>query len=91
MRPELLFAFGIVIAVALLPAVRLLTGRLPVAPACPACRAVTAEGGGSWPFERALTQLSMTSLRSCARCGWNGRMRWRLAADRAAKDRRGSG
>jgi hypothetical protein len=87
MRPELLLALAFGVVFALLPALRMFAGRLPIAPACPDCRAVTCESGGILLLDRALTYVSMTSSRACTRCGWHGRMRWRLAADRAGKDR----
>jgi len=59
-------------------------GRLPVAPECPHCRTVT---GGHVPrgaLERACARLTATAMHTCARCGWAGRMRWRLAPQRVA-------
>lgn len=60
--------------------------RLPVAPACPACGGIThATGMGALPA-RLLPALAATGVRDCRRCGWHGRMRWRLAPRRVAGD-----
>lgn len=56
--------------------------RLPYAPECPACRCVTAQPLHTTRFDRILAH-SGVSFRSCPRCGWAGRMRWRLAEERA--------
>lgn len=53
--------------------------RLPVAPACPSCRAVTREIDRKWLPAWAIHLLSTTYLGECTRCGWRGRMRWRWA------------
>lgn len=53
--------------------------RLPVAPACPSCRAVTREIDRSWLPLWVVQLLSTTYLGECTRCGWRGRMRWRWA------------
>lgn len=60
-------------------------GRLPYAPECPHCRAVTsgARGAGT-RLDRLCALAAATPVRSCARCGWAGRMRWKLAPQRAA-------
>jgi len=58
--------------------------RLPYAPECPHCGAVTADG---WPrgwLDRACGRFTATAFRTCACCGWAGRMRWRLATQRVA-------
>ena len=53
--------------------------RLPSAPICPACQAVTRERpSGGW-VAHAWPALAMTVVRECVRCGWAGRMRWRWA------------
>lgn len=57
--------------------------RLPYAPECPRCRAVTGQPSEAGVADRFLSLLSATSLRICTRCGWAGRMRWKLAAERA--------
>jgi hypothetical protein len=66
-------------------AAALYLGRLPYAPECPHCRAVTsgARGGGT-RLDRLCALAAATPVRSCARCGWAGRMRWKLAPQRAA-------
>ena len=62
-------------------------GRLPYAPECPHCRSVTGQRPAHGAFERAYGALTASTVRSCARCGWAGRMRWRLAPERVS-DRR---
>jgi hypothetical protein len=57
--------------------------RLPYAPECPTCRSVTAQPMHSNRLDRLLAH-SGVSFRSCPRCGWAGRMRWRLAEERAS-------
>jgi hypothetical protein len=51
---------------------------LPEAPVCPTCRAVTGQPGRTTGLDRALARLG-GAARVCPRCGWAGRMRWRLA------------
>jgi hypothetical protein len=53
--------------------------HLPFAPACPSCRSVARSTGRDWPGLYLLPRLADTFLAKCARCGWRGRMRWRLA------------
>ena len=53
--------------------------RLPFAPECPRCRGVTEQGGMGAPLDWLLGALAPTTPRRCGRCGWAGRMRWRLA------------
>ncbi len=60
--------------------------RLPYAPECPTCRSVTAQPVRTTHFDRMLAHRGV-SLRSCPRCGWAGRMRWRLAEERARTGR----
>jgi len=74
--------FGIVLLGLLAVALPLLVGRylwrLPEAPACPECRAVTlaaASRAGWVPLSRVVP----VTVRECSRCGWRGRMRWRWA------------
>jgi hypothetical protein len=62
--------------------------RLPYAPECPRCSAVTAQTATPGVRDRAAALLAATPVRSCARCGWAGRMRWRLAHERV-QGRRG--
>lgn len=63
-------------------------GRLPYAPECPHCHAVTAQMTTHGVFDRVCAAVAATPVRSCARCGWAGRMRWRLAHERARGPRR---
>ena len=62
-------------------------GRLPVAPECPHCTSVTGQRSAHGSLERAYEALTASAVRSCTRCGWAGRMRWRLAPVRV-RDRR---
>ena len=63
-------------------------GRLPYAPECPHCHTVTTgQRPARGTFERAYEALTASAVRSCTRCGWAGRMRWRLAPERV-RDRR---
>jgi hypothetical protein len=57
--------------------------RLPEAPACPDCHAVTRAHGPATALDRLCALAYATPVRLCARCGWAGRMRWRLATERA--------
>ena len=57
--------------------------RLPEAPLCPECRAVTRELGGACALLSLLPWFAATSRASCTRCGWRGRMRWQWAAHSA--------
>lgn len=59
--------------------------RLPQAPACPQCRTVTAQHAVDSPWDRLYALLAATPVRRCIRCGWAGRMRWRLATQRARR------
>lgn len=63
-------------------------GRLPYAPECPHCRAVTGQTPAHGLADRAWAIVTATPKRTCARCGWAGRMRWRLAHERAGGPRR---
>ena len=56
--------------------------RLPYAPECPHCRAVTGQAAAHGWVDRVCALLAATPVRTCARCGWAGRMRWRLAHER---------
>jgi len=58
-------------------------GRLPYAPECPHCRAVTRQAPAHGLADRVCAVITATPVRTCARCGWAGRMRWRLAHERA--------
>jgi len=59
-------------------------GRLPYAPECPHCQTVTVTGRrrAHGPLDRVYEALTETAVRTCTRCGWAGRMRWRLAPER---------
>ena len=59
---------------------------LPYAPECPACRGVTTHRVRVSRMDRLLANLGGADNRHCARCGWNGRMRWRLAEARVRRD-----
>lgn len=61
--------------------------RLPVAPSCPLCRALTRERESRWGALPVVTLLPTTYLGECTRCGWHGRMRWRWAT-RSVRSRR---
>ncbi len=58
--------------------------RLPFAPECPHCRAVTSPHRGRGTVDRLVAMAAATPVRKCVRCGWAGRMRWKLAPQRAA-------
>lgn len=59
-------------------------GRLPEAPACPECRALTlARPEAGWFL---IARLVPVTLRECTQCGWRGRMRWRWARSPASSD-----
>ncbi|HEX9938550.1 MAG TPA: hypothetical protein VGB15_15540 [Longimicrobium sp.] len=62
-------------------------GRLPYAPECPYCNAVTGQTAPHGWIDRIFATAAATPVRSCSRCGWAGRMRWRLAQERI-RDRR---
>jgi hypothetical protein len=62
--------------------------RLPFAPECPHCRAVTSPHRGRGAVDRLVAVMAATPVRKCARCGWAGRMRWKLAPQRAAARQR---
>lgn len=59
--------------------------RLPVAPQCPACRSVTGQPAHASGADRLLARLGGAAARQCPRCGWSGRMRWRLAPEHAGR------
>lgn len=60
--------------------------RLPVAPSCPSCRAVTREAERSCLYAPVLSLLPATYVGECGRCGWRGRLRWRWATRPAGRD-----
>jgi hypothetical protein len=59
---------------------------LPYAPECPTCRGVTTHRVRLSRMDRLLSRLGNADNRHCGRCGWNGRMRWRLAEERVRRD-----
>lgn len=59
---------------------------LPYAPECPTCRGVTTQRVRVSRMDRLLARCGGADNRHCHRCGWNGRMRWRLAAVRARRN-----
>jgi hypothetical protein len=58
---------------------------LPYAPECPECRGVTSQRMRLSRVDRVLARGG-ADARHCPRCGWTGRMRWRLAAERARRE-----
>lgn len=56
--------------------------HLPVAPACPECRSVTGHRLRITALDRLFGAFANAAARECPRCGWSGRMRWRLALRR---------
>ena len=58
---------------------------LPYAPECPTCRGVTSQPLRLSPLDRALARRG-ADARHCPRCGWTGRMRWRLATARVRRE-----
>jgi hypothetical protein len=78
---------GFVLLIAIMAVPWVLTrylGRLPYAPECPHCQTVTVTGQrrAHGTLDRACEALTATAVRTCTRCGWAGRMRWRLAPER---------
>ena len=59
--------------------------RLPYAPECPACKSVTSQRARTSRVDGLLARRASVSARHCTRCGWSGRMRWRLAAERVKR------
>lgn len=58
---------------------------LPYAPACPTCRGMTTHRALLSRMDRLLAHGG-ADHRHCPRCGWNGRMRWRLAEQRVRRE-----
>jgi hypothetical protein len=56
--------------------------NLPVAPACPHCRSVTDQPRHATVLDRLFGAVANAVARECPRCGWAGRMKWRLAPGR---------
>lgn len=61
---------------------------LPYAPECPTCRSVTSQRARTSRMDGLLARRASVSARDCPRCGWSGRMRWRLAAERVKRVKR---
>ena len=84
------FAISVVLAAMLLTGATYLAGHylmsLPWAPDCPACKCVTSQTSRTSRADRLLAQLGGADARHCPRCGWAGRMRWRLAAERVTRE-----
>ena len=85
METMTLMWLALTLAVALPLAAHHYLARLPYAPECPHCRAVTGQPAHAGLFDRLAGLLAATPKRTCARCGWAGRMRWRLATERARR------
>ncbi|HEX5724943.1 MAG TPA: hypothetical protein VFX98_05730 [Longimicrobiaceae bacterium] len=62
--------------------------RLPFAPECPQCRSMTGQPQPHTLVDRLCALMAATPVRRCGRCGWAGRMRWRLAGERARTTQR---
>jgi hypothetical protein len=78
---------GVVFLLALLSApvaLQYYLNRLPVAPACPTCRATT-RVMREWMLPGWVPVLAATSRSECGQCGWRGRMRWQWAARTALR------
>jgi hypothetical protein len=60
--------------------------HLPVAPQCPDCRTVTGQPTHTTALDRLFGLLGNAAARECPRCGWAGRMRWRLAVRRTRSE-----
>jgi hypothetical protein len=59
--------------------------RLPYAPHCPRCRGLTAGQAARQRVDRLWAMALATPVRRCEQCGWTGRMRWRVAAQRVSR------
>lgn len=59
--------------------------HLPYAPDCPACKCVTGQPPRISRVDGLLARGGSVSTRHCPRCGWSGRMRWRLAEERVRR------
>ena len=79
---ELAVVAAVMMAVAVPWVLTRYLGRLPYAPECPHCHTVTGQLPARGALGRAYEALTASAVRSCARCGWAGRMRWRLAPER---------
>jgi hypothetical protein len=58
--------------------------NLPYAPECPTCKCVTSQRR-TGRLDRVFAHMGGADARRCHRCGWSGRMRWRLAAERVPR------
>lgn len=78
--------FGALLAFLVLPSLLLQVyfQRLPTAPQCPSCRAVTRQVR-EWLLLWWVPSLTATSRGECTRCGWHGRMRWKWATRSAGR------
>ena len=78
------FVVGVVLAAVAAPFLATLyLSRLPFAPGCPHCSAITSTRVSEGRLDRLCAMAAATPVRSCSRCGWAGRMRWKLAPQRA--------
>lgn len=59
---------------------------LPYAPSCPTCRGMTTRSVRLSRMDRMFATCGGADARLCPRCGWQGRMRWRLATQRVRRD-----
>jgi hypothetical protein len=62
--------------------------RLPWAPTCPSCRAVTREVLSRWSAIELVPSFASTSVSECGVCGWRGRMKWKWARE-SVRSRKG--
>lgn len=76
---EIALGFSLVALLAGVVALGHYVQRLPVAPACPCCSAVTRVNHSGPDPLRFVPHFVATSLGECTRCGWSGRMRWKWA------------
>lgn len=60
--------------------------QLPEAPQCPDCRTLTGRPSRMTVLDRLFASIANAAARECPRCGWAGRMRWRLAVHRTRPD-----
>ncbi|HEU0013422.1 MAG TPA: hypothetical protein VFQ45_07045 [Longimicrobium sp.] len=82
MRVAMLVWLAVVAAVAASLFAAQYLAALPYAPDCPACHTVTQQTLRATALDRALARMGGAASRQCPRCGWAGRMRWRVAAQR---------
>ena len=81
----MLMWLALTLAVALPLAAHHYLARLPYAPECPACTCVTSQRVRTGRVDRLFAHLGGADARHCPRCGWSGRMRWRLATERVRR------